>query len=663
MSMATVVLMVHDRSYRESLRSYFESAREERVVERGIPSAPASGFVGDWVIDVVARTADAIEEAAGSPAGLRRVLVLADAVGPGTPKVDLEGFNPLLPDAVADPWQSVVATLLLMFPEVHWVLLTPSSKPFADRSCLFRAAHLVSANNPVQRVSALKDAGYAPLFDPAGLRELVLENVRESRDDGKVLAPVPRRERLALAIDEESMYAEFLAYTAYRHGFRAQPVKTRRLLQSLLQTDGLLSGTGRPDVVFEDLYVSFPDRRPREHLSRMEDRNTLAPVLQDVPYRVLVTVGHDRGNPAQFEEFQRFVKQLADSGRGTMLLKPLSGVIDVWASAQLSWRLPNGLAPGYERFRGGAGSPDEGSHSAPGQLLQIADRIIRRARCLAESSGEMADAVHGAALALLAQELIGTRTPTTAFEAIALQHELEVIAECLFYGVDYHFDVKSRFEEIRSAVNESCSWFGKPERDRAVSSVSAGIINQLVLRFRNANQFDEEIRALGEAWSLRGSYIRPQSWYEDRFRQPGAPLSAIDRERACELRTLDTIQSQLGRLLAKAVEPCVGSPATFVSRVFLAVCVFAVWLSLAARGLEDTLARSLSHAEILSWVAYSAVTLFGLGTPDPKLFFEKDLDPIVSPVWFRLGLTMEVVLGFFVLGVLISAISLRVIRR
>ena len=54
--------------------------------------------------------------------------------------------------------------------------------------------------------------------------------------------------------------------------------------------------------------------------------------------------------------------------------------------------------------------------------------------------------MYGALLALEAQELLANRTPTTALEALAVRHELEVTAECMFYGVEYNFDVRRRLE-------------------------------------------------------------------------------------------------------------------------------------------------------------------------------------------------------------------------
>ena len=52
-----------------------------------------------------------------------------------------------------------------------------------------------------------------------------------------------------------------------------------------------------------------------------------------------------------------------------------------------------------------------------------------------------------------AKELLCGRSITTALEAVSLQHQMEVHAECSFYGVAYEIEVDSRFKEIANEVD------------------------------------------------------------------------------------------------------------------------------------------------------------------------------------------------------------------
>lgn len=165
-------------------------------------------------------------------------------------------------------------------------------------------------------------------------------------------------------------------------------------------------------------------------------------------------------------------------------------------------------------------------HSAPGRLLAVAERLIRRAEQVLENARSVPEAITGAMLALEAQECLGNRTPTTSLEALSLKHRLEVRAECMFSGVDYNIDVKSRFREVERDVRSIGRWLRPNTRTLATLSSEVSIVSSVLLTFREFNQFDEEqecqnrIRHLNRhIWFCRNRVwawvFYPVRWYFD----------------------------------------------------------------------------------------------------------------------------------------------------
>jgi hypothetical protein len=134
------------------------------------------------------------------------------------------------------------------------------------------------------------------------------------------------------------------------------------------------------------------------------------------------------------------------------------------------------------------------------------------------------DAVYAAMLALQAQEILGGRTATESIKAVALKHQAEVTAECMFYGVEHNFDVKRRFEEIHDELEIIGKWFGKSKKDIMIFNSELNIVNELARVFRQYSQFDEEQDCLNRVRSISrkiyfkrnkfwGWLISPLRWY------------------------------------------------------------------------------------------------------------------------------------------------------
>jgi hypothetical protein len=492
------------------------------------------------------RIANWVESKARSDEGvnLRNALVFIDLFDKR-----LERFEDLDPMAInRGNWSATVAMLIMAFPEIHWVLNTPYQTP--DNS-LFACGHLLGRGNNLAKIIDLRTADYTPLFDPAGLRLRIRKKISATPDSSYV----PLRHHVAAAIDEEDDYAYFNAYMAYRLGYRAHVISSYLMMHEVLwrpdadpsqkaQDNGrnIAGSNGQPksrdehvELIFEDLYLNFPDHfDPELHLSNLEKRTVTFKALDGQPsrkqMRALVTVGHDipykkdlkQGN----EDYQKKWEARGDR-KFSNVLKPVSGYFHLLEQSGVQ-----GYASGYiwppliQDEPPDTNDPslpvDTSSrrtfytgHSAPGRLLEIAERLLCRTELNSEHVHTVAQAVYGATLALEAQEYLGHRTPTTSLQALALKHKFEVNAECLFYGVGTNKEVKKRFNEIEKEVRSISRWLNPENRTAAQLDAELSIVSKLMLIFRQNYQFDEEQECLkrlrklnNKLWSRRVRTVR-----------------------------------------------------------------------------------------------------------------------------------------------------------
>ncbi|RMF55076.1 MAG: hypothetical protein D6748_15685, partial [Calditrichaeota bacterium] len=332
------------------------------------------------------------------------------------------------------PQEILLSWLVLSFPEVRWIFFngSPQKNPSVHENP-FYGFHYFS--NDVKLNSTQRYAGYIPLFDPCGLRNRLRKILQEKTDDegNLILKGLPVRLLKAAAIDEEPVYAYMNAYIAYRFGYLAWALIDWEMTEKVFGNNG--SGA---DLVFEDLYLNFHDRpanfreeerfkeclkgdfedRGEQHISHLKFRDCLLPGLKDVKERILVTVGHRKWCPDK----ERWVKNkvyLATllTTRVKTLYKPFTGIFDLWKKAgkwkhfrrepryadKFTWP-PTGTGPMLA----------SGGHSAPGQLLVLAHRLLDRAQNILKQAETVPEAIHAALLALEAKELLVNKTPTTA---------------------------------------------------------------------------------------------------------------------------------------------------------------------------------------------------------------------------------------------------------
>ncbi len=484
---------------------------------------------------------------ARSPAQLRQTWLLLN-VGLEAP-VDAamrpNRWNPLLSYSLGSgrllPREMLASWLVLAFPEIRVLALAENDNELAAPWCdhLLRpdsshqpqrssVATLLAVQRGLDSPSARSNWFTPPLFDLSGLRNLVKQVA--FAHEGLPLSALPAdRRQCAAAIDEETEYAFFNALTAYRFGYRVAAVISAQAMKEVFRegSSSALAGTGRWRLVFEDVYLNFVDREAvfdrgtsggEFHLSDFEVRDRECPGLKQSDRRILVTAGHARGKEADARWRASLVYLRSVGIRCDVVIKPIADMWRLWRAAGQWDRFA--VRPRTAEGFTWPPRPDEDSqqrweipHSAPGRLLRIAETLLSRSRRVLAGSEGVEAAAHAAVLALEAKELLAGRTPTTALEAIAVQHECEVTAESLFVGVEYNLDVKDRFAEIDREVSVVSRWFARRQRTRSALNARLAIIERVAKRFRDLNQIEEEMACLSEARKLRFEFwVRERPW-------------------------------------------------------------------------------------------------------------------------------------------------------
>jgi len=461
---------------------------------------------------------------------------------------NISEWNPLLLHSqekkYPHPQEILLSWLVLSFPEVHWVFFdsnTEGNLKYLKKFQFIRPQNSKFIIDP-----------YVPLFDPTGFRNGVRKCINQVLNNNQKQKEnfVPIRPLKAAAIDEEPAYAFMHAYITYKFGYCSWAVTTMNVFKSIFKDESKEEKKyHRCELIFEDLYLNFADRpssiedilddnqkkriderfeRSQRRFSYLPFRDAIFPSLQNIKRRILVTIGHKKGgmDKIKWEENRIHLTSLRNSGqKNKILYKPFAGVYDLWKKAGL-WKRSknrpllagekNPNVPETDKYHWPLGKRDpseESGHSAPGRLLVIAQRLIDRAEKILKNAMTVPDAIHAAVLALEAKELLGNRTPTTSLEALALQHQAEITAESMFYGVEYNLNVKDRFKDIEREVKAISQWFNPKTRKRSEINARLAIVESLVQKFREMNQFEEEIMCLTEARKLRFEFwMRQKPW-------------------------------------------------------------------------------------------------------------------------------------------------------
>lgn len=451
-------------------------------------------------------------------------------------EVDPLRMDPLLTNG----WNTLLAMLVLAFPEVRWHFLIVKGRPAKSTLTEDSDLHRWSRFRSLHGITALHDPRGTPLFDGYGLRKHVFECIfkreREKIHSGKsdyfITGSVPFRSALASVLDEEEGYRWLLACIAYRHGFRvcaiASWTEAERLLGpggklDLKSAQSALCDSAQEEFVLsiEDWYLSYPDQNNVRGMSNLENRSQTLPALGlgPPPLRRFVTVGHEQQQGINEEKRDEYLTQLRKHElditgmdldlKQQRVYKPASGFITLWEELGLKrdWnhlrnnptssqqrQIPVGLAPGFTWPPDTSlpeDSEDEIGHSSPGRLLQIAEHLITRANTIIDSVNTVKEAVRGAVLATQALELLGCKTPTVSVEALLLKNAFEIIAECQFVGVEYHLSMKERLRDIHINLLSMSRWIHQSRQRDFQLNAKAMIITKLDSILAKYGEYEE----------------------------------------------------------------------------------------------------------------------------------------------------------------------------
>lgn len=431
--------------------------------------------------------------------------------------VPIDTINPLSKET---NWLSLIGLLILGYPEVHWCFLPGSITPPSDGKTNASEIHLSTIDNINEFIEKIKLCVGEPLialFDPTALRTTIRANMNKKDHT------IPERHESAASIDEEFSYAIMNAYTAYRFGYCTWTISSEALLKYLFAefhaAINPLAANFSLDLklTFEDLFLNFTDRSSDAHLSILEERYRLYSKLISnySSQHIFITVGHSKTSVSRKKWSDNRTYLVSQNIKYKFLFKPLSGLYDLWKKAG-KWSTINNYPLLGKDF---VWPPAEksldidkaDSHSAPGRILLVAEKLLQRAQQILNNARTAADAIHAAALALEAKELLACKTPTIALRALSLQHEAEVEAECRFYGVEYDFDVSTRIWDIKREVKAISTWFNPKASKRSQLNAEIKILTQLAHRYQKYGEFDEEnlclyeVRKLGtRLWARRG---------------------------------------------------------------------------------------------------------------------------------------------------------------
>jgi hypothetical protein len=587
----------------------------------------------------------------------RSVVALVDEVDPAL-------MNPLM----SKGWSTLIAMLVMAFPEVRWHFLVVTGRPKAkdengpaEWDCFFRC----------HGAGPITEARGTALFDGYGLRDHIREVMRRDgssskrpsqRDDG-----VPRRDELAVVLDDESGFSQFCGLMVYRNGFRAHAIASWSEAQRLLAGPSDPHAAGMIALSIEDWYLGFADGSG-DHVSDLQTRQDALPALgaNPLPIRRFVTVGHDRqkGTEAQRRAYLRELRlnERLETGRPVtkscqVVYKPASGLHTLWDKLGFpsafritttrdknspDYRHAHGLAKGYiwpppKPDKGSATEENHDGHSAPGRLLQISEHLIQRATKLLEEVATVSDAVRGAVLATQALELLGGKTPTVAVDALALKHEFEVIAECQFVGVEFHLSMKERLAEIRQNLRAMKHWLHRDRQEAFLLNSEARIDKRIISVLDEYGEYEESVTCQNRLRTLHRKIRQHDEWRETKiWRMALWPVNTY----------LEWVASSFLR---------------FVAAVTTAICIF-------------TLTFHLLGVEPLSMAFYRTIcALHTVGLPEPVETIEVaslHVSPFDIPVTVTQIHNLRAFLGYFTalfgvtnFGIFISMLYSRISRR
>jgi len=418
-------------------------------------------------------------------------------------EIDNDISSSLNPVEDSNETGQIISSLILAYPEVYWIFLGASyNKP--NESLSWEKEHLVDVTevnmgmNHIIELLKRHQYGYRPLFDPSGLRtyikdivietEKALERANKSEAENDQMLSIviecleKRKKRSAVVIDEELPFTFLNGYVAYRTGYRCFMITSESEMKKVLKESSVALQLSIEDL---DIKLSDVDNDDTKKLRDLDIRaNKENYKALDIKKNRLIVTG-----VATDEERKKY------KGRFEIIDKPYAGIYDLkkYIDKLSSQEHPvsNDRVSSENQIKNTNGSESDptddkripASHSALNKILLIADSLISRAKKILNDAKSCQEYVLGSILSLEAKEVLHGKSMTTALEAIALQHQMEVRAECCFLGVAHEIETEKRFEDIQEEVNAIVKINNKTEPKKLAQSYNAQleIVNNIRL--------------------------------------------------------------------------------------------------------------------------------------------------------------------------------------
>lgn len=515
---------------------------------------------------------------------------------------------------------ALVAMLQLCFPEIYWVFFTPYS--FCKKSNENNWTKFLTNYHTLDHLSNIVkfvwEYGYVPLFDFAGIRNLIKKNMGGKKEKYQI-----RDERNA-SIDEEEEYSFFLSYIAYRLGYLSVPVFTNNLMTKFFGDS--VEEVPEFSFTFQDIYLNMADYYGAESQSDLHKRFTNGSYkrFNDIKKHIFLTVGHKHSQT--YNTNQQFLRER----KFRKIYKPSGGFYNILSDAKLDKEYFKRIDNWIKDTKPVDTEENRGGHSAPGRLQLISEFLIKRAEKILNSAKTVEECVAGAIMASDAVELLNFKTPTTVLEAIALKHQLEVKAECLFYGVSYNINVTDRIKDLENEINAVSRWFNSSLKEKSSLNAMINILTEITRIFREYGQFDEDQKCLMQ---IRDYH---RKWY-----YKNAPL----------LNRLGKPFRWYVHLLLRSFRNFVF--ALFFWPIFMSIIGYLMGVNLFTTSqLADGKIGILKLESIWDYISYTFITFFGIQPLDFPTNFDGKI---------YIGLLM--LLGFVHLGIFVAHLYTLVSRR
>ena len=403
---------------------------------------------------------------------------------------------------------SIVAGLMLIFPEIRWYFLGIEGLP-----SIFDEGE----SDKKQRYL------FSPLFDADGVRSELIEKALGTYSQTE---PKPS----CVVVEDELNFCFYHSYVAYRTGYRVLPVSSFAAFKDVINW---FPGCSSPTVLIEDMRLAFFDKEQQESLILLKERDGIGErqpawrrnygkISWKAILRALVTIGQPPSNEKGYEnDLKANRKYLQDCQEREVISantqtkcfkayfaevpKPVGGIFRLVELLALEKFIPSDDKKGKESMlsrirkrRNQEGLDKKGKesgHSAPGMVQAIVEVMLSRIRKRRNQEG-LLNILLGSVLSIDALRLLGAKAPMLGFDALFSQHENEVRVESQFIDIGPVKDVEDRLKEISKETKKIVKTCQEASQRRVDLQAQATLVHRIMLVFRNAAQYEEEMVCL-----------------------------------------------------------------------------------------------------------------------------------------------------------------------